>query len=180
MCRLWEVLAARRIAVHTHCVFPFWRADVLPGRRRECEFLYELLSRVRSGSSASLVLLGEAGVGKTALIDDAIASASDLRVARAVGVEAEMEFAFAGLHQLCGRMLDRLDHLPGPQRDALGTIFGLTAAPPPDRFLVGLAVLSLLSEVARDRPLVCVVDDAQWLDRSSAQALTFAARRLRA
>lgn len=151
---------------------------MLPGRKRECEFLYGLLSGVRSGSSASLLVRGEAGIGKTALIEDAVASASDLRVVRAVGVEAEMEFAFTGLQQLCGQMLDRLDRLPGQQRDALRTIFGLTAGSPPDRFLVGLAVLSLLSEVARERPLVCVVEDAQWLDRASAQALTFAARRL--
>lgn len=140
--------------------------------------MYGLLSEVRSGRSASLLVRGEAGIGKTALIDDLIASASDLRIERAVGVEAEMEFAFAGLQQLCGKMLDQLDHLPEQQRDALRTVFGLTAGPPPDRFLVGLAVLSLLSEVARLRPLVCVVDDAQWLDRASAQALTFAARRL--
>ena len=117
-------------------------------------------------------------MGKTALLDYAVESASDLRVVRAAGVESEMELAFAALHQLCGPMLDRLGRLPGPQRDALGTAFGLEAGPAPDLFLVGLAVLSLLSEAAGERPLVCVVDDAQWLDRASAQALAFAARRL--
>ena len=99
-------------------------------------------------------------------------------IARAAGVESEMELAFAGLHQLCAPMLDRLGRLPGPQRDALGTAFGLREGDAPDRFLVGLAVLSLLSDVAEEQPLVCVVDDAQWLDRASAQALAFVARRL--
>ena len=121
---------------------------------------------------------GEAGVGKTALLEYAIGSASDLSVVRAVGVESEMELAFAALHQLCAPVLDRLDRLPAPQRDALMTTFGLRAGPVADRFLVGLAVLSLLSEVADDRPLVCVVDDAQWLDRASAQCVAFVARRL--
>ena len=139
-----------------------------------------LLKQVRDGRSAVLVVRGEAGVGKTALLDYAVDQAADLRVARAVGVESEMELAFAALHQLCGPMLDHLDRLPGPQRGALGTAFGLEAGPPPDRFLVGLAVLSLLSEVAAERPLVGVVDDAQWLDQASAQALAFAARRLHA
>ena len=139
-----------------------------------------LLEQVRDGRSAVLVVWGDAGVGKTALLDYAVQEAADPRVARAAGVESEMELAFAALHQLCGPMLDRLDRLPGPQRAALGTAFGLEAGPPPDRFLVGLAVLSLLSEAAAKRPLACVVDDAQWLDRASAQALAFAARRLHA
>ena len=130
------------------------------------------------GAAAALVLAGEAGVGKTALLEYAIASASDLRVLRAVGVESEMELAFAALHQLCAPLLDRLERLPVPQRDALQTTFGLRAGPVPDRFFVGLAVLGLLSEVAEERPLLCVVDDAQWLDRASAQALAFVARRL--
>jgi DNA-binding CsgD family transcriptional regulator/tetratricopeptide (TPR) repeat protein len=124
------------------------------------------------------VLRGEPGVGKTALLEYVIESASDLRVGRAVGVESEMELAFAALHQLCAPMLDRLERLPGPQRDALGTAFGLSAGDAPDRFLVGLAALTLLAEVAEERPLVCLVDDAQWLDRASAQALAFVARRL--
>ena len=99
-------------------------------------------------------------------------------MAHAAGVQAEMELAFAGLHQLCAPMLDRLERLPGPQRDALGSAFGLAAGHAPDRFLVGLAVLSLLAEVSEERPLVCLVDDAQWLDHASAQALAFVARRL--
>ena len=152
---------------------------MLHGRRSECEVLGGLLEGVRGGRSAVLVLRGEAGVGKTALLDYVVASAADLRVVRAAGVESEMELAFAGLHQLCGPMLDRLGRLPGPQREALRTAFGLEAGPAPDRFLVGLAVLSLLSEVAGERPLVCVIDDAQWLDQASAQVLAFAARRLR-
>ena len=121
---------------------------------------------------------GEAGVGKTALLESAIRSASGFRVLRAVGVESEMELAFAALQQLCAPMIDRLDRLPGPQQDALGVAFGLRAGDAPDRFLVGLAVLSLLAEVAEEQPLLCVVDDAQWLDRASAQALVFVARRL--
>jgi DNA-binding CsgD family transcriptional regulator len=137
-----------------------------------------LLDGVRGGRSAVLVLRGEAGVGKSALLDYAVASAADLRVVRGAGVEPEMGLAFAGLHQLCGPALDRLARLPGPQRAALETAFGLQAGPAPDRFLVGLAVLSLLSQAAGEQPLVCVVDDAQWLDQASAQVLAFAARRL--
>ena len=125
-----------------------------------------------------LVLRGEAGVGKTALLELAGERASGFRVARAAGVESEMELAFAGLQQLCAPMLDRLEHLPRPQRDALRLAFALSEGAPPDRFLVALAVLSLLSEVAEDRPLLCLVDDVQWLDRASAQALAFVARRL--
>ena len=151
---------------------------MLRGRRRECAVLGGLFDGVRGGLSAVLILRGEAGVGKTALLDHAVAAAADLRVVRAAGVEQEMGLAFAGLHQLCGPVLDRLARLPGPQRAALETAFGLEAGPAPDRFLVGLAVLSLLSEVAGEQPLVCVVDDAQWLDQASAQALAFAARRL--
>jgi DNA-binding CsgD family transcriptional regulator/tetratricopeptide (TPR) repeat protein len=154
------------------------RPTMLRGRRAECGALDELLDGVRDGRSAVLVVRGEAGVGKTALLDYAVAAAPDLRCARAAGVESEMELAFAGLHQLCGPMLDRLGRLPGPQRDALRIAFGLETGPAPDRFLVGLAVLSLLSEMAGDRPLVCVVDDVQWLDRASVQVLAFAARRL--
>src|SRR5205085_3332347 len=131
------------------------------------------LEAVRGGQSRVLVVSGEPGVGKTALLASAIGSASGFRVMRAVGVESEMELAFAALQQLCAPMLDRLDRLPAPQQDALGVAFGLRAGDAPDRFLVGLAVLSLFSEVAQERPLVCVVDDAQWLDRASAQALVF-------
>src|SRR4051812_22880702 len=150
----------------------------LLGRRSECETLDRLVARVRAGESAVLVVRGEAGVGKSALLAYLAERASGCRVARAVGVESEMELPFAGLHQLCAPMLDGIDRLPDPQRDALATAFGLSAGDPPDRFLVGLAVLGLLSAVSEDGPLLCVVDDAQWQDRASAQALAFAARRL--
>jgi DNA-binding CsgD family transcriptional regulator len=152
----------------------------LRGRRRECEALDGLVDGVRAGRSRVLLLCGEAGVGKTALLDHAAGYASGCRVARAAGVQSEMELAFAGLHQLCAPMLDRLDRLPGPQRTALRTAFGLSRGAPPDRFLVGLAVLNLLSDVAGERPLLCLVDDEQWLDRASAQVLGFVARRLSA
>jgi DNA-binding CsgD family transcriptional regulator len=135
---------------------------------------------IRKRESRSLVLRGEAGIGKTALLEYLLGSASDLTFVRAVGVESEMELAFAGLHQLCARLLDRLARLPAPQRQALEIVFGLSAGAPPDRFLIGLAALSLLSEAAEERPLLCVVDDAQWLDRASAQVLAFVARRLSA
>jgi DNA-binding CsgD family transcriptional regulator len=147
-------------------------------RRDECALLDRLFEGARAGRSGALVVRGEAGIGKTVLLKHAIESASDLQVAHAVGVESEMELAFAASHQLCSPLLDRLDRLPGPQRDALAVTFGLSEGAVPDRFFVGLAVLSLLSEVAGDRPLVCVVDDAQWLDRASAQVLAFVARRL--
>ena len=124
------------------------------------------------------MLRGEAGIGKTALLQYLIESAPDLTVVRAVGVESEMELPFASLHQLCAPMLDRLPKLPAPQRQALEIVFGLSAGAAPDRFLVGLAVLSLFSEVAEERPLLCVVDDAQWLDQASALTLAFVARRL--
>jgi len=154
------------------------RGPELRGRRSECESLDRLLEDVRGGQSRVLVLRGDAGVGKTALLDYLAVSASGCRIARAAGVESEVELAFAGLHQLCAPMLPHMAHLPGPQRDALGTAFGLTAGAAADRFLVGLAVLSLLSRIAEERPLVCLVDDAQWLDRASAQVLAFVARRL--
>ena len=153
-------------------------AEVLHGRREEREALARLLKAVRDGQSQVLVVSGEPGVGKTALLESAISSASGFRVIRAVGVESEMELAFAAAQQLCAPMLDRLDRLPAPQREALGVAFGLRVGEAPDRFLVGLAVLSLLAVVADEQPLLCVVDDAQWLDRASAQALVFVARRL--
>jgi len=137
-----------------------------------------LLAEARAGQSRVLVLRGEAGVGKTALLEYVHEQASGFRVARASGVESEMELPFAGLHQLCTPMLSSLAGLPGPQRDALGTVFGLSTGEAPDRLLVGLAVLGLMSEAAEQRPLVCLVDDAQWLDQASAQALAFVARRL--
>ncbi len=150
----------------------------LLGRRSECEVLDQVLADVRAHQSQVLVLRGEAGVGKTALMDYLARTSSGCRVVRVAGVESEMELAFAGVHQLCAPMLARVGDLPGPQRDALCTAFGLTVGEPADRFLVGLAVLSLLSAVAEERPLVCLVDDAQWLDEVSAQVLGFVARRL--
>ena len=151
---------------------------MLRGRRDECVLLDWLLDGARAGRSGALAVRGEAGVGKTVLLAHAVDSASDLTVLRAAGVESEMELAFAALHQLCAPVLDRLNRLPEPQRDALEITFGLSEGAPPDRFFVGLAVLGLLSEVAEDRPLLCVIDDAQWLDRASAQAMAFVARRL--
>ncbi len=133
---------------------------------------------MRRGESRVLVVRGEAGIGKSALLAYLVGAASDLTVLQAIGVESEMELAFASLHQLCAPMLDRLERLPDPQREALKIVFGLAQGPAPDRFLVGLAVLSLLSEVSGERPLLCVVDDAQWLDRASALTLAFVARRL--
>ena len=142
--------------------------------------LDELLQGARSGASSSVVVRGEAGVGKSALLDYVLATARGCRVVRATGVESEMELAFAGLHQLCAPFIDELPQLPGPQGEALGTALGLRGGPPPDRFLVGLAVLSLLADMAHDQPLVCLVDDAQWFDLASVQALGFVARRLTA
>jgi len=153
-------------------------ARVLCGRRSECEGLGGLIERVRAGCSAALVVNGERGVGKTALLRYVVESASDMRLVQAAGVQSETELSFAALHQLCSPMFDRLKRLPSPQCEALQAAFGLKKGPAPDRFLVGLAVLSLFSCVAEERPLLCVVDDAQWLDRESVQALAFAARRL--
>src|ERR1700760_2036496 len=150
----------------------------LMDRERERAALDGFLGELRVGRGGALMVHGEAGVGKSALLEYAVGSAADMRVAQALGVESEMELAFASLHLLCAPLLDRLKDLPGPQRDALGVAFGLRAGGAPDRFLVALAVLTLLSEVAEERPLLCVVDDAQWLDWSSAQVLAFAARRL--
>src|SRR3712207_2683993 len=154
------------------------RHSGLRGRGSECALLDDLVAAVRRCESRSLVLKGEAGIGKTALLEYLIASASDLTVVRAVGVQSDMELAFASLHQVCAPLLDRLDRLPAPQRQAMEIVFGLSAGEAPDRFLVGLAVLSLFSEVAEQRPLLCVVDDAQWLDQASALTLAFVARRL--
>ena len=150
----------------------------LRGRRGERLALDRVLDAARAGSSAVLVVRGEPGIGKTALLDYAASHAADFRVVRASGVESEMELPFAGLHRLCVSMLGRLEELPGPQRDALRVAFGLRDGGAPDRFLVGLAALSLLAAVGENQPLACLVDDTQWLDRSSVQALAFAARRL--
>ena len=151
---------------------------MLRGRRNECEALDRQLQRVRAGRSSVQVLRGEAGVGKTALLLYVVEQASDCRIARVAGVESEMELAFAGLHQLCAPMLDGLEALPSPQRDALRIAFGMQDGAAPDRFIVALAILSLLAGAAEAQPLVCLVDDVQWLDRASAQTLAFVARRL--
>ncbi len=152
--------------------------SVLRGRYSECEVLTRLLDEVPTGRSSVLVLRGEAGCGKSALLDFMLERAAGFRVARVVGVESEMELAYAGLHQLCAPMLDRVEKLPPPQRDALRVAFGLQEGTAPDGFLIGLAVLTLLASVAEERPLACVIDDAQWLDRASVQSLAFVARRL--
>jgi DNA-binding CsgD family transcriptional regulator len=154
------------------------RLTTLRGRRDECEVLDGLLAEVRDGRSGVLVLRGEAGVGKTALLDYTARAASGLRFVRVSGAASETELTFAGLQQLCAPFLDRLGRLPGPQQAALAAAFGLAAGPAPDRFLAGLGLLNLLSEAARDCPLACLIDNAQWLDQESARALAFAARRL--
>jgi DNA-binding CsgD family transcriptional regulator len=156
------------------------RAALLRGRSRELSVLGTFVDGIRTCQSRVLVMRGELGIGKTALLDCLAGLASGCRVVRAAGVQPEMELAFATLHQMCAPMLVHAGRLPAPQRQALRTALGISAGPPPDRFLVGLAVLALLSEAAGERPLLCVVDDAQWLDRASAQALGFVARRLAA
>ncbi len=148
------------------------------GRQREREVLGRLLDAARGGDGGVLVVHGEAGVGKTVLLDWAVEEARQLRVLRTVGVEGEMELPFAALQQLCSPVLDRSEGLPDPQREALSVAFGLSAGPAPSPFLVGLAILGLLSEASQERALLCVVDDWQWLDRASARALAFVARRL--
>ncbi len=150
----------------------------LVGRRAECAVLDRMLRAVRSGESRVLVVQGEAGAGKTALLRYLTEEAADCRVLSTAGDQSDIELAFGGLHQLCAPALDRLEALPVPQQEVLRTTFGLSPGPAPDRFLVGLAILSLLSEVAAARLLICLVDDAQWLDRASAQILAFVARRL--
>jgi DNA-binding CsgD family transcriptional regulator len=149
-------------------------------RLSERGVLDRFVADVRAGEGRALVVRGEPGVGKTVLLDYLAGRARGCLVARAAGVQSEMELAFAGLHQLCAPMLELADSLPAPQRGALRTALGLSAGPVPDRFLVGLAVMGLMSEAAGKRPLICVIDDQQWLDRASAQALGFAARRLAA
>jgi DNA-binding CsgD family transcriptional regulator len=150
----------------------------LRGRSSECAVLDQLLDAVRMGEGRSLVVRGEPGIGKTALLEHLVESASDMAVLQAAGVESEMELAFAGLHQLFLPLLDRLDRVSGPQREALEAVFGLRSGAAPDSLMVGLGVLSLLSELAAERPLLCVVDDAQWLDAGSALTLGIVARRL--
>ncbi|MBW6439108.1 AAA family ATPase [Actinoplanes hulinensis] len=148
------------------------------GRGRERAVIDQTIAAVRTGESRVLLVHGAAGVGKSALLEYAERSAAGARVMRAVGVESEMELAFATLHQLCVPLLDRLNGLPVPQRAALETVFGMREGSPPERFLVALAVLSLLSDASEGQPLLCVVDDVQWMDRASAQVLGFVARRL--
>ncbi|MEV6285768.1 AAA family ATPase [Kribbella sp. NPDC051770] len=150
----------------------------LRGRRTECGRLDDVVARVRTGHGQVLVVRGEAGIGKSALLDYLAARAEGCHVVRASGVESEMELPYAGLHQLCAPLLERDHQLPQPQRAALGVAFGLEFGGPPDRFLVGAAALSLLSSSSESTPLLCVVDDAQWLDQASVQALTFVGRRL--
>ena len=151
---------------------------MLHGRAAELADIHGLLADARGGRSSLLVVQGEAGSGKTALLEHVAADAKDFRVLRCTGVESEAELPFAALHLLLLDCLDRLDSLPGPQAAALRAAFGLEEAPGVDRFLAGLATLTLLSEVAADGPLLCLVDDAQWLDRASTDALLFAGRRL--
>ena len=154
------------------------RSLMFRGRASECDLLDRLLERVRGGESAALVVRGEAGVGKTALLRYCARQAAGFRIAQIAGVESEMELPFAALHQLCAPMLDRLDALPEPQQKALRVAFGIAAGTAPDRFLVALAALGLVAEVSAERPLLCFVDDAQWLDAASGQVLGFVARRL--
>src|SRR5689334_16286077 len=149
----------------------------LLGREHEREALDGLLDGVRAARGGVLVIHGEAGVGKTALLEYAVEAAPEFRIAWTVGVQAEMELPFAAAQQLCAPFLDITDRLPQPQHDALDVAFGLSTGPAPNEFLVGLAILGLLAEVAEEQPLLCVVDDAHWLDSASARALAFVGRR---
>jgi DNA-binding CsgD family transcriptional regulator len=153
-------------------------AEELVGRGSECEALDRLIDDVLASTSRVIVLRGEAGVGKSALLRYLSQRVAGWHIASAAGIESEMELAYSGLHQLCAPMLSQLELLPLPQHDALATVFGRSTGPPPDRFLVGLAALTLFTEVAEQRPLVCIVDDMQWFDHASAQIIGFVARRL--
>jgi DNA-binding CsgD family transcriptional regulator len=159
-------------------VGPVHGPGTLFGRGSECSLLDDVVAALRAGESRTLLIHGEAGIGKTALLDHVVAVSAGLRILRASGVESDMELPFASLHQLCAPLLDTVEQLPPPQRDALEVAFGRAAGPPPDRFLVGLAVLTLLARTAEERPVLCLVDDAQWLDEVSAKTLAFVARRL--
>src|ERR1700686_2956626 len=154
------------------------QAERLVGRQRERAVLERLLDTARDRHGSVLVVHGDPGVGKTALLEYAVEAGEDFHVARTAGVEGEMELDYAALQQLCLPILEFIERLPDPQRDALGVAFGLSAGQAPSPFLVGLAILGLLSEGAEQQPLLCVVDDAQWLDGASARALAFVARRL--
>lgn len=151
---------------------------MLIGRHKECAAIDQLIEVVRAGGSGALVIHGAAGVGKTALLNYIAGHSKGCQIARTGGVQSEMELPFAGLHQLCGPHVSRIDRLPTPQRQALAIVFGVADGAPPDMFMIGLSVLGLLSEVARDKPLLCLVDDQQWLDHASIQVLAFVARRL--
>ncbi|MER7243313.1 AAA family ATPase [Kribbella sp. NPDC000426] len=163
---------------YARSVAPSRSSSGLVGRRDECQVLDGLVTGSRAGRSAALVLRGEAGIGKSELLSYLAEAATGCRIVRAAGIQSEMELSYAGLHQMCAPLLTGLDRLPEPQRDALGVAFGLRAGTPPDAFLVGLAALSLLAQVGADQPLVCLVDDAQWLDKASALTLAFVGRRL--
>src|SRR4051794_38677207 len=154
------------------------RPPAFLGRSGERDMLDRLLETARAGQRRVLLIRGEAGIGKTALLGYAAGQAAGFHVAEIAGVEAEMELPFAGLQRLCAPMLAQLDALPDPQQNALRVSFGLSSGDPPDRFLVALAALTLFAEVAEERPLLCLVDDAQWLDRATSQVLGFVARRL--
>src|ERR1700749_2818637 len=154
------------------------RGQRLRGRTAECETLRGVVSTVQAGSHQVLVLRGEAGVGKTALLGYVSEQASEFRCVQVAGVQSDMELAFAGLQQLCAPLINRFDELPPPQREALNVAFGRGVGPTPDRFLVGLAVLSLMAAASNEQPLLCIIDDAQWLDQVSVQTLAFVARRL--
>ncbi len=156
------------------------RGGKLVGRRVEQQQLTQLVDRVRAGNSAVLVIRGQPGIGKTALLHDVVKRAADLRVIALSGAESELELTYAGIQQLCAALLGHVDRLPDPQKNALRVALGLRDGPTPDRLHVGLAVLSLLSESSTERPMICIVDDAQWIDRASRHALVFAARRLSA
>ena len=146
----------------------------LQGRAPECRALDGLLRAARSGRSGTLVLYGEPGIGKSALLDYVAERATGWLVTRATGVEQEMELPFAGLHQLCAPMLSHMQRLPGPQQAAMDAAFGVSDGGSPDGFLIGLATVGLLAEAAAERPVVCLIDDVQWLDQASVQALAFA------
>jgi hypothetical protein len=152
--------------------------DVLVGRSADCRVLDDLVEAIRRGLSRSLVIIGEPGVGKTRLLRYAAQAAGGLRTVSIAGVESELRLGFAALHRMLVPFLDRIGRLPAPQRDALGSAFGMSAGPPTDRFLVGLGALTLLADAAAEQPLIWLVDDAQWLDRESLEVLGFVGRRL--
>ena len=153
---------------------------MLLGRDEERAALNGLINAAGDGLSGALVLHGEAGMGKTALLEYSIEAASNLQVIRITGIEAERDLSFAALHRLLQPSLDRLSSLPQPQRDGLSSAFGLASHVAADPFLIGLATLTLLADRATERGLLCIVDDSQWIDTESLQAIAFAARRLRA